>query len=106
MNTFPPLTKDRFLLINHLVYIFLNFCIPSYRQAPEYIYPASFNDCYNVAVGVLNTGANYGINIKKVVIAGDSAGGNLAAAVTQTLAEVLELHCRKQVLAGQVCCAS
>ena len=51
---------------------------------------------------MLNTGTKYGIDIKRVVIAGDSAGGNLAAAVTQTLAEVLELHCRKQVLAGQV----
>ncbi|KAK2573512.1 Arylacetamide deacetylase, partial [Acropora cervicornis] len=47
----------------------------------DFIYPTQFNDCYNVAIGVLNTGATYGVDVSRVGIIGDSAGGNLAAAI-------------------------
>ncbi|EDO37936.1 predicted protein, partial [Nematostella vectensis] len=73
-----------------------------YRQAPEYIYPTSMMDCYNVAIELLNNGSQYGINVKRVMVGGDSAGGNIAAAVTHTLAGVAERHCSKQYLAGQI----
>ncbi|XP_031566591.1 neutral cholesterol ester hydrolase 1-like [Actinia tenebrosa] len=73
-----------------------------YKQAPEYLYPTAFNQCYNVAVGLLNTGAQYGVDVKRVMVGGDSAGGNLAAAVTHTVAYVGEKHCRKQYIAGQI----
>ena len=77
------------------------FC--SYRQAPYYIYPTQFNDCYNVAIGLLNTGAAYGVDVSRVIIIGDSAGGNLAAAVSHNLASVSERHCKTQYLKAQVC---
>ncbi|XP_068672394.1 arylacetamide deacetylase-like [Montipora foliosa] len=74
----------------------------NYRQAPHYIYPTQFNDCYNVAIGVLNTGATYGIDVSRVGIMGDSAGGNLAAAVSHYIASVSEMHCRTQYLKAQI----
>lgn len=73
-----------------------------YRQAPYYIYPTQFNDCYNVAVGLLNTGTNHGVDVKRVVLVGDSAGGNLAAAVSHYLAMISEKHCRRNFLRAQI----
>ena len=61
-----------------------------------------FHDCYNVAVGLLNTGTAHGVDVARVIIAGDSAGGNLAAAVSHYLAMVSEKHCRQQYLKAQV----
>jgi len=74
----------------------------NYRQAPRYIYPTQFNDCYNVAVGLLNTGTAHGVDISRVMIVGDSAGGNLAAAVSHYLATVSEIHCKRQYLKAQI----
>lgn len=74
----------------------------NYRQAPDFIYPTQFNDCYNVAIGVLNTGATYGVDVSRVGIIGDSAGGNLAAAVSHYLAVVSEMHCKTQYLKAQI----
>lgn len=73
-----------------------------YRQAPYYIYPTQFNDCYNVAVGLLNTGTNHGVDVKRVILVGDSAGGNLAAAVSHYLAVISEKHCRRNFLRAQI----
>ena len=83
-----------------LTNLLFNFC--SYRQAPQYIYPTQFNDCYNVAVGVLNTGVKHGVDVSRVMIVGDSAGGNIAAAVSHYLATVSEMHCKTQYLKAQV----
>ena len=86
-----------------LIILLLWVSLCSYRQAPDFIYPTQFNDCYNVAIGVLNTGATYGVDVSRVGIIGDSAGGNLAAAVSHYLAVVSEMHCKTQYLKAQVC---
>jgi acetyl esterase len=52
-----------------------------YRLAPEYPYPAAFDDCFEVTAHLAWHGRNYGIDGKRLAVAGDSAGGNLAAAV-------------------------
>nr|KAG5705915.1 hypothetical protein BaRGS_010805 [Batillaria attramentaria] len=56
-----------------------------YRLAPENPYPIPFDDCLKATRHVLQNGQNYGINTKRVALAGDSAGGNLAAAVALRL---------------------
>ncbi len=51
-----------------------------YRLAPEHQFPAAFDDAVAVSTAVVTTGADLGIDGSRVAIAGDSAGGNLAAA--------------------------
>lgn len=68
-----------------------------YRLAPKHPYPAPTDDCYAVTKYVLESKNEFG-NTDKVVIAGDSAGGNAVAVMTQRLkAENLKLP-RLQVL--------
>ncbi len=51
-----------------------------YRLAPENKYPAALDDCVDVLVHMHDQPADYGIDPLKLAVAGDSAGGNLAAA--------------------------
>lgn len=53
-----------------------------YRLAPKYQFPIPAEDCYQTYAWVLGHTDMLHINPDKIVIAGDSAGGNLALAVT------------------------
>ncbi len=53
-----------------------------YRLAPEYPYPTGLNDCYAILEWLSNNGESIGADPKQIFIAGDSAGGNLAAVTT------------------------
>lgn len=52
-----------------------------YRQAPEFKYPASLEDVFGVYQWVLANEAKGNYDAKRLVIAGESAGGNMAVAV-------------------------
>lgn len=54
---------------------------PDYRKAYRHPFPAGFNDCYDSILWALEQADTLGIDSSKVVIAGHSAGGGLAAAI-------------------------
>ncbi|XP_077981908.1 neutral cholesterol ester hydrolase 1-like [Glandiceps talaboti] len=58
-----------------------------YRRAPEHKYPTAFKDCARVTRYILNNAEKHHIDAMNVAVAGDSAGGNLAAAVALKLSK-------------------
>lgn len=51
-----------------------------YRLAPEHKFPVPLNDFYSALCWVAQHGAALGIDVNRLAVGGDSAGGNLAAA--------------------------
>ena len=63
---------------------------------PEHPYPAGLDDCEKITRWALANASRFGVSPDKVVVAGESAGGNLSAAAT------LRLRGNDPPLAGQV----
>ena len=53
---------------------------PAYRLAPEHPYPQGLDDCVDAARWIGAEGRTLGIDADRLLIGGDSAGGNLTAA--------------------------
>ena len=71
---------------------------PVYRLCPEVRYPAALEECYMAARWVARHGQEHGLDAQRLAVAGDSVGGNMAAAVTMLSRERGEPDIRLQLL--------
>jgi acetyl esterase len=69
-----------------------------YRLAPEAPFPAPFDDCVFAVRWAARSARAYGGDPARLSIGGDSAGGNLSAAVSAALAEDADLSIRAALL--------
>ncbi|MEM1484549.1 alpha/beta hydrolase [Oscillospiraceae bacterium PP1C4] len=69
-----------------------------YRLAPEHPFPAAPEDCYTVAREVYLDASLFGVRPNQITLIGDSAGGNLAAAVSLMARDRGEFLPARQIL--------
>ncbi|MXV50603.1 alpha/beta hydrolase fold domain-containing protein [Pedobacter sp. HMF7647] len=83
LGDFP--THQRFVR-DLVVYSGLVAVFVEYSRSPEVKYPVALNECYAATKWVAEHGAEIGVDGTNIAVAGNSAGGNLAAAVALTAA--------------------
>lgn len=53
-----------------------------YNLAPEHKFPEPVEDCYSALIWILKNGNKYGLDPSRLIVCGDSAGGNISAVIT------------------------
>ena len=69
-----------------------------YRLAPEHPFPAGLEDCYAVVKEVAMSTLVFNHPVNQIILAGDSAGANLAAAVSLLARDRGEFQIARQIL--------
>jgi acetyl esterase/lipase len=64
----------------------------SYRLSPDNPYPAALEDCIKVVKFVTDHTEDFRIDPFRVAVGGDSAGGNLAAAISLRMSDVIAMQ--------------
>ena len=54
-----------------------------YRLAPEWKFPTPPQDCYDATLWAFNNASEFGADASRLIVMGDSAGGNLATVVSR-----------------------
>ncbi|GFO08752.1 arylacetamide deacetylase-like 4 [Plakobranchus ocellatus] len=95
MVSYSPLVDgidDRYRALLFMGYFKLSRVTPcfhhipiSFRLTPKHPFPVPVHDCLDVTRYVLKHGKIFGIDVNRVGVAGESTGGNLAAAVALRL---------------------
>lgn len=75
-----------------------------YRLAPEHPFPAGFEDCYAVAKALF-AGTLLSVPPERMILMGDSAGGNLVSAVSLRARDEGAFAPRRQILLYPACAA-
>ena len=71
---------------------------PEYDLSPEARYPVAIEQNYVAARWVVTDGASHGLDATRIAVAGDSVGGNMAAALTLMAKERGDVPLVQQVL--------
>ncbi|MFE9355123.1 alpha/beta hydrolase [Streptomyces olivaceoviridis] len=71
---------------------------PEYDRSPEVGYPVALEQSYAVAQWVTANGADRDLDARRLAVAGDSVGGNMAIALTLLAKERRDVRFVKQVL--------
>ncbi|MGI5409567.1 alpha/beta hydrolase [Streptomyces chartreusis] len=71
---------------------------PEYDLSPEARYPVAIEQNYAVAQWVVREGADNGLDVGRIAVAGDSVGGNMTAALTLMAKERGDVPLVQQVL--------
>lgn len=69
-----------------------------YRLAPEYRFPVGLTDCYEAAKALFTKQFILNVRPEQITLVGDSAGGNLAAAVSLMARDRGEFLPKRQIL--------
>jgi acetyl esterase len=69
-----------------------------YRLSPEFRYPAALHDVRDVLLHVVQNADQYNINPERIAVCGDSAGGNLSAAICLLTRDLKLPNIKAQVL--------
>lgn len=69
-----------------------------YSLAPEHVFPEGLEDCYAAAREVYRHPEQFGVQSHEITLVGDSAGGNLAAAVSLMARDRGEFEVSQQIL--------
>lgn len=69
-----------------------------YRLAPEYKFPTGLMDCYEAAKALFTKQFLLNVRADQITLVGDSAGGNLAAAVSLMARDRKEFMPKRQIL--------
>lgn len=91
---------DIFEPVTYLLAKYTNYQViyVEYRLIPEHKYPTAYEDSFDAAIHLIDNHAKYQIDLDNFILMGDSAGGNLAAVISQQLMEKNILKPKLQVL--------
>ncbi len=70
----------------------------AYRLAPEFPYPTPLEDCYDATQWAAQNAEALGADPQQLIVMGDSAGGNLAAAVCLMARDLDGPNLQRQIL--------
>ncbi len=69
-----------------------------YKLSPEHKFPIPLEDCYDATKWLVQNAATFSGNAAQVILCGESAGGNLAAAVALKARDTKEFSVARQLL--------